>query len=73
MVFLKRWFITYRKLINILVDGILPGPVQWVLGALSPGIKRQKLKGDHSPPSSAEVKNGGAILLLPNTSSWSGA
>jgi hypothetical protein len=27
-----------------------------VSGALSPGIKRQGLEADHSPPSTAEVK-----------------
>jgi hypothetical protein len=32
-------------------------PIQWVPGALSPRIKRPRCKGDHSPPSSAEVKN----------------
>jgi hypothetical protein len=42
-----------------------------VKGALLPGLKRQKRETDHSPPSSAEVKNG-AILPLPHTSSWRG-
>jgi hypothetical protein len=33
-------------------------PVQWVLGVLSPGGKtRPGRDADHSPPSSAEVKN----------------
>jgi hypothetical protein len=36
-------------------------PIQWVPGALSPGIKPPELEADHSPPSSVEVKNGGAI------------
>jgi hypothetical protein len=31
-------------------------PIQWVLGALSLGIKRPGREADHSPPSSAEVK-----------------
>jgi hypothetical protein len=31
-------------------------PIQWVLGALSLGVKRPGRKSDHSPPSSAEVK-----------------
>jgi len=31
-------------------------PIQWVLGALYPGIKRPGHEVDHSPPSSAEVK-----------------
>jgi hypothetical protein len=31
-------------------------PTQWVPGALSLGVKRQRRESDHSPPSSAEVK-----------------
>jgi hypothetical protein len=31
-------------------------PIQWVLGALSPGVKRQGREADHSPPTCAEVK-----------------
>jgi hypothetical protein len=31
-------------------------PVQWVPGALSLGVKRPGCEADHSPPSSAEVK-----------------
>jgi hypothetical protein len=45
-------------------------PVQWVPGALSPGVKRQGCEADHSPPSSAEAKKGGAIPPLPHMSSW---
>jgi hypothetical protein len=37
-----------------------------------PGIKQQEHEADHSP-SSARVKNGGAILPLLYTSSWCGA
>jgi hypothetical protein len=32
-------------------------PIQWVPGALSLGVKRPRCEPDHSPPSSAEVKN----------------
>jgi hypothetical protein len=39
-------------------------PIQCILGALSPGDK-----ADHSPPSSAEVKNGVAIPPFPHMSS----
>jgi hypothetical protein len=39
-------------------------------GAVFPGVKWPDLEGDHSPPSSAEVKNGGAIYPLPHTSLW---
>jgi hypothetical protein len=31
-------------------------PIQWVPGALSPGIMRPEREVDHSPPTSAEVK-----------------
>jgi hypothetical protein len=36
-------------------------PIQWALGAPSMGVKWQGHEADHSPPSSAEVKNGGVI------------
>jgi len=32
-------------------------PIQWVPGALSLGVKRPAREADHSPPSSAEIKN----------------
>jgi hypothetical protein len=32
-------------------------PIQWVTGALSAGLKRPRREADHSPPSSAEVKD----------------
>jgi hypothetical protein len=44
--------------------------VKWVPLALSPGPKRQGREADQSPPSGAEVKNGGAIPPLPPISSW---
>jgi hypothetical protein len=31
--------------------------MQWVPGALSLGVKQQEREADHSPPSSAEIKN----------------
>jgi hypothetical protein len=43
-------------------------PIQWV-----PGVKLQGREADHSPPSSAEVKNGGAIPSLPHMSAWHSA
>jgi hypothetical protein len=36
-------------------------------------VKRPEREADHSPPSSAEVKNGGAIPPLPHMYSWHGA
>jgi hypothetical protein len=41
-------------------------PIQWALGALSPRVKRLGREADHSPPTSAEVKNGGTITPLPH-------
>jgi len=32
-------------------------PIQWVLEALSGGLKQPVHEADHSPPSSAKVKN----------------
>jgi hypothetical protein len=48
-------------------------PIQWVVGALSLGVKLPGRETDHSPPSSAEV-NECVMLYLhsPNTPSWRG-
>jgi hypothetical protein len=40
-------------------------PIQWVPEALSLEVKRLKREADHSPTSSADVKNDGAIPPLP--------
>jgi hypothetical protein len=32
-------------------------PIQWVSGAFSPGVKRPGREADHSPLTSAEMKN----------------
>jgi hypothetical protein len=48
-------------------------PTKRILAAVSLGVKGQGREADHSLPSSAEVKNGGAIPPLPSTSSWRGA
>jgi hypothetical protein len=46
-------------------------PIQWVPGALSRGIKRPGREADHSPPSSAEVKEWVELYLhSPNTPTW---
>jgi hypothetical protein len=37
------------------------------------GVKRLGHEADHSPPSSAEVENGGTISPLPLMSSWHSA
>jgi hypothetical protein len=49
-------------------------PIQWVPAALSLGVKRPGRKADHSPPSSAEVKERVELYLhSPNAPSWRGA
>jgi hypothetical protein len=52
--------------------GLTQFPVQWMSGALSVGAKQPGCEADHSPPSSAEVKNGGAIPPFPHMSLWRG-
>jgi hypothetical protein len=47
-------------------------PVQWVPGALFPGIMWPGSEADHSPPSSVEVKNDCVVPPLLHTSSWHG-
>jgi hypothetical protein len=49
-------------------------PIQWVPGALSLRVKWPEREADHSPPSSAEVKESMELYLhSPNTLSWRGA
>jgi hypothetical protein len=45
-------------------------PIQWVPGALSPGVKQQGRKFDRPPLFSAEVKNSGAIPPLKSIIFW---
>jgi hypothetical protein len=45
--------------------GITQPPIHWILGALSSRVKRSGPETGHSPPSSAEIKNGGATPPLP--------
>jgi hypothetical protein len=42
--------------------------MQWVLGAVSLGVKQEGLEADHLPSSSAELKNGGAVPSFSHTS-----
>jgi hypothetical protein len=49
-------------------------PIQWVPGALSLGVKRLGCEADHSPPSSAEVKECVELYVhSPITPPWRGA
>jgi hypothetical protein len=45
-------------------------PIQWVQGLFPPAVKGRGRENDHSPPSNAAFKNGGAIPPLPHTPSW---
>jgi len=40
-------------------------PIQWVTGDLFQGIKWQVWEADHSPPSSAKVKNAWSYASTP--------
>jgi hypothetical protein len=53
--------------------GPMQPPIQWILGAFSPGVKRQGREADHSSLFSAEPKKRGAIPPLPHMSSWHSA
>jgi hypothetical protein len=44
-------------------------PIEWIPGVISAGVKRPGHEADRSPPSSAEVRNGGAIPPLPHRAS----
>jgi hypothetical protein len=49
-------------------------PIEWVPGALSLGVKWLGHEADHSPPSSAKVKECVELYLhSPNTTTWHGA
>jgi hypothetical protein len=54
-----NWVLTALRLLPIHSSSREPTqpPIQWVPGALSLGVKRLGREADHSPPSSAEVKN----------------
>jgi hypothetical protein len=43
----------------------IQSPIKWVAGALFPWVKRLGRDTDHSPPSGAEDKKGGAIFPPP--------
>jgi hypothetical protein len=45
--------------------GLTQPPIQWVLGALSPGVQQLGHEVDHSPPTSAEVKKIWSLQLIP--------
>jgi hypothetical protein len=59
--------------VSILAVWLTQPPLQWVLGAISPGVKQLVREADRSLPSGAEVKNGGAIPPFPHVCSWHSA
>jgi hypothetical protein len=44
--------------------------IQWVAGALSPGVKRQGRDADHSLTASTEIKKSLIYTSAPHTPSW---
>jgi hypothetical protein len=78
---LRSWMIGGSRLGNFLFTAVsrpalgpTQTPIQWIPRALSLGVKRRGREADHSPPSSAEVKNCVQLYLhSPNTPSWRGA
>jgi hypothetical protein len=45
--------------------GLTQPPIQWVSGEISLGVKRPGREADHSPPSSAEVRNAWSYTSTP--------
>jgi hypothetical protein len=63
---IPRWCKMFFLLHGIQTDsGAHPASYPMDTGAISPEIKKLVPETDHSPPSSAKVKNGGAIPPLP--------
>jgi hypothetical protein len=54
-------------------SGAYPASFPVDAGGSFPGVKAARHEAGHSPPSSAEVRNGGSIPPLPYTSSWCSA
>jgi hypothetical protein len=52
--------------------GYTQPPVQWVQGSFR-GVKRKGREADHSPPTTAEVKNAWIYTTTPHTFSWGSA
>jgi hypothetical protein len=60
-----EWSLPLMKLQHIELCFYPQLPIQWVPGAVSLAVYLQGCECDHSPPSSAEVKNIAAIPPLP--------
>jgi hypothetical protein len=61
----------YVSLLHSVQTGSVVHPASYPW-PVSLGVKRQGREADLTTPSSAEVKNGGAMFQLPYTSSWRG-
>jgi hypothetical protein len=61
--------ISLFSIVSRLALGPTQPPILWVLRAISSGVKRLGHEADHSPPSSAKVKNGGVITPYAHVSS----
>jgi hypothetical protein len=66
----QRKLVSCARYIWIQALGPTQLPIQWVPAALSPEVKRPGREADHSPPSSAEVKNAWRYISHSNTSAW---
>jgi hypothetical protein len=65
----------YFSLLHSVQTGSGAHPASYPIGSRGalPGAKRPGREADHSSPTSAEVKDGGAIPPVPYISSWRGA
>jgi hypothetical protein len=73
---LQLWSVNAINTANTLVCHLGPTqpPIYWSPGSLSLGVKRPGREADHSPPSSAEVKERVELYFhSPNTPSWRSA
>jgi hypothetical protein len=48
-------------------------PIQWVTGALSPGVKRPESEADHPPSTTVEIKKTWIYTSTPHPASWRNA
>jgi hypothetical protein len=64
-----HFIITLERFKNVVeqFEDCTEPPIQWIPGALFLGIKRPWREADHSPPSSAEVKNAWSYTYTPPT------
>jgi hypothetical protein len=61
----RGWEIFHCTIVSIPALGPTQAPIQWVPGALSLEAKRPGRESDHSPPSSADIKNAWSYTSTP--------